>query len=103
LLYPRKQTSPKRFSMSANDPKATLSREFLDASRSSLAYSVRGEKRSDRDTDNVTDSLLRRRLTEIEQYWLKQRRQERFDQLGRKDLAIIDGEDPLLHFVVQSI
>ena len=68
-----------------------------------LLCSIRGEKRSDCDAHDVTNSLLRRRLTEIEQHRLKQRRQEGLDELGSYDLAIIDREDSLLHFSLEIV
>ena len=55
---------------SVRDPKATSSR-VLNAASSWLVYFIRREERSDRDAYDVTNSLLRRRLTEIEEHWLK--------------------------------
>ena len=66
-----------------------------------LARSIGRQKCADCDANNVTDSLLSRRLAEIEQHWLKQRRQQRLNQLGCHDLAIVDREDSLSHFFLE--
>ena len=71
--------------------------------RGFLVCSIGSEKSSDRDAHDVTNSLLRRRLTEIEQHWLKQGRQEGLDELGSHDLAIIDREDSLFHFFLEIV
>ena len=68
-----------------------------------LVYSIGSKKHSDRDGDDVTDSLLRRRLTEIEEHWLERCRPESLNKLGCRNLAVLDCEDTLPDLALEII